>query len=334
MGTSKSGDSSSDRRNDLGRETKEDRRASEQKRRKTKQAAKQGGFSRAYWRRAYSLLDSRMEGVYRRFGKMEDQVRKAGIRLTYRVYLCGVVLTAIIVAVTAGVVSVVVTELLPFSLAVKILVPFLLLIGGGGITFAIGVLYPRIKFGGRKRKIDEDLVFVVSRMAVLSASGMTIEMVMKQVAQDDPKDLVVQELRKMVRDMNLLGMDLTQALQEERRRSPSEVFSGFLDGMISTSASGADIQSYLVKASKTLMDDKRLKTRAFSETLGVVAEMYTTILVVMPLILIILFAVMGVIAGSLGGVSITLLIQLVVYFMVPMGGIMIMVIADGIMPRR
>jgi archaeal flagellar protein FlaJ len=303
---------------------------------KKKQAAKkQGGFTRSYWRKAYSLLDSRMEKLYKRFDKMEDQVRKAGIRLTYRVYLCGVVFTAIIVAVTGALIATVATEALDSSLAVKILVPFLLLVGGGGVTFAIGVLYPRIRFGGRKSRIDEGLVFVVSRMAVLTASGMTIEAVMKQVAQDDaPDDLVVQEFKKMVRDMNLLGMDLTQALQEERRRSPSEIFSGFLDGMISTSASGADIQAYLVKASKTLMDDKRLKTRSFSETLGVVAEMYTTVLVVMPLILIILFAVMGVIAGSLGGVSITLLIELVVYGMVPMGGIMIMVIADGIMPRR
>ncbi|MDA4123629.1 MAG: type II secretion system F family protein [Thaumarchaeota archaeon] len=299
-----------------------------------KQAPKQGGFTRSYWRKAYALLDPRMEPLYKRFGKMEDQVRKAGIRLTYRVYLCGVVFTAIIAAVTAGVVATVLTELLRVSLVDRILFPFLGVIIGGGATFGIGIINPRIKFSGRKRRIDEDLVFVVSRMAVLSASGMTIEAVIKQVAADDSNDLVTQEFRKIVRDMNLLGMDLTQALQEERRRSPSEVFGSFLDGMISTSASGADIQSYMVKASKTLMDDKRLKTRSFSETLGVVAEMYTTILVVMPLILIILFAVMGVIAGSLGGISITLLIQLVVYVMVPMGGIMIMVIADGIMPKR
>jgi archaellum biogenesis protein FlaJ (TadC family) len=332
VGTSSSNDKQGDSSNALGDEPDKARR---DKARAKKQVVKQGGFTRAYWRRAYSLLDSRMEFLYKRFDKMEDQVRKAGIRLTYRVYLCGVVLTAIIVALTGTVVAVGLTEALKASLASKILLPFLLLVGGGGVTFAIGVLYPRIRFGGRKRRIDEDLVFVVSRMAVLSASGMTIEAVMKQVAHDDaPNDLVVQEFKKMVRDMNLLGMDLTQALQEERRRSPSEVFSGFLDGMIATSASGADIQGYLVKASKTLMDDKRLKTRAFSETLGVVAEMYTTILVVMPLILIILFAVMGVIAGSLGGVSITTLIELVVYGMVPMGGIMIMVIADGIMPRR
>jgi archaellum biogenesis protein FlaJ (TadC family) len=327
------GDSSTDGRRGLGAKSAAPKRQVAQQKRK--QAPKQGGFTRAYWRRAYSLLDPSMESLYKRFGKMEDQVRKAGIRLTYRVYLCGVVFTAMIVALAAGVVAIGVTEFLPFSLAARILLPLILIVGGGVVTFVIGLLYPRIRFGGRKRRIDESLVFIVSRMAVLSASGMTIEEVMKQIAHDeDNKDLVVQEFRKMVRDMNLLGMDLTQALQEERRRSPSEIFSGFLDGMISTSASGADIQGYLVKASKTLMDDKRLKTRSFSETLGVVAEMYTTILVVMPLILIILFAVMGVIAGSLGGVSITLLIELVVYFMVPMGGIMIMVIADGIMPRR
>jgi len=335
--TSKSGNNPAERGKDLGDRAAQSRRqgSQQQQQQKRKQAAKQGGFRRSYLRRAYSLLDSRMEGPYRRFGGMEDQVRKAGIRLTYRVYLCGVVFTAMVVGLTAGVITVGVTELLPTSLAARVLLPFLLLVGGAGITFTIGVLYPRIRFGGRKRRIDEDLVFIVSRMSVLSASGMTIENVIKQVAQDEAKDdLVVQEFRKMVRDMNLLGMDLTQALQEERRRSPSEVFSGFLDGMISTSASGADIQGYLVKASKTLMDDKRLKTRGFSESLGVVAEMYTTVLVVMPLILIILFAVMGVIAGSLGGVSITFLIEMVVYLMVPMGGIMIMVIADGIMPRR
>jgi hypothetical protein len=43
---------------------------------------------------------------------------------------------------------------------------------------------------------------------------------------------------------------------------------------------------------------------------------------------------MGVISGSLGGVSIFELIELVVYVMVPIGGLGIMVMADGIMPKR
>lgn len=301
---------------------------------KAKPKSSGGGLSRAYWRRAYSLLDPRMGRVYRRFGSLEDPVRRAGIRLTYKVYLCGGVFTAMIVALSALLVSVIVTELLPVPILTKIGVPLAAGVGGGLLTFVITLVYPRTRMGGRKRKIDEDMAFVVGRMAVLSASGMTPENILKEIASDDNNEPLTVEFRKMVRDMNLLGMDFTQALAEERRRSPSAALNSFLDGMMSTASSGADIQQYLVKQGKALMSDKRLRSKSISESLGVVAEMYTTVLVVMPLILIILFAVMGVIAGSLGGISILTLIELVVYLMVPLGGIMIMVIADGIVPRR
>lgn len=295
---------------------------------------KQGGFTRSYYRWAFSVLDSHMSRFYKQFAGMEDQVRRAGIRLNYRVYLCGMFLTTILAAVVTLIVSAVIVALLRPSLALDIGIPIGATIGAGVIAFVVEFFNPRLKVGGRKRKMDEDLAFVVGRMAVLSASGMTPEVIMNEIAKTDANDPLTLEFRKMVRDMNLLGMDITQALAEERKRTPSEAFGSFLDGMMSTAASGADIQEYLIKQSKSLMNDKRLKARSVSESLGVVAEMYTTVLVVMPLILIILFAVMGVIAGSLGGVSITTLIELVVYGMVPMGGVMIMVIADGIVPKR
>jgi archaellum biogenesis protein FlaJ (TadC family) len=293
-----------------------------------------GGFRRAYWRWAYFKLDPHMERVYKLLKGIEPQIRKGGTKLSYKAYVCGMMLTTAIVTGIGLVAGVVLASLIPFPLGERIGLPFGLAIAAGFAAFGLQFLSPRLKLGSRKRKIDEELAFVVGRMAVLSASGMTPETVIREVASDDSNELLIQEFRKIVRDMNLLGMDLTQALQEARKRSASDEFAAFLDGMISTSNSGADIQQYLIKQSKTLMNDKRLKTKQFSETLGIIAEMYTTILVVMPLILIILFAVMGVISGSLGGISITLLIELVVYVMVPIGGTVIMVMADGIMPKR
>jgi flagellar protein FlaJ len=301
---------------------------------KAKAKVAQPSFGRTYARVSFSLLNSHMGGLYKRFGGMEDTVRRAGIKLTYKSYLCRMMFTTIIVTVAGLGFSGLVAALLPLPLVSKIAIPLAIGLGGGALSFFIQFLQPRMKMGGRKRRMDEDLAFVVGRMAVLSASGMTPEAIMREVASDDSKDPLTGEFRKMVRDMNLLGMDITGALGEERKRSPSALFNTFLDGMMSTAASGADIQSYLIKQSKDLMSDKRLKSRSISESLGVVAEMYTTVLVVMPLILIILFAVMGVIAGSLGGVSITVLIELVVYVMIPLGGIMIMVLADGIVPKR
>ncbi len=294
----------------------------------------EGGLGRAYWRFAYFHLDKHMGRLYKACMSIEPQIRKGGMRLSYQAYLCGMTLTTIIAGVVALVVGLVLDATVSFPIGTKIGLPIGLMITAGIAFFGFQFLRPRFKLNGRKRQIDEELAYVVSRMAVLSASGMTPATVIREIAADDSKETIVQEFRKIVRDQNLLGMDLTQALIEARKRSASDEFAAFLDGMISTSNSGASIQDYFVKSSKTLMNDKRLKTKQFSETLGVIAEMYTTILVVMPLILIILFAVMGVISGSLGGISITLLIELVVYVMVPIGGAVIMVMADGIMPKR
>ena len=256
------------------------------------------------------------------------------MRLTYKAYVSGMVLTTLIASIVGLGVGIVVPALLHISLAGRVLLPIGLAVAGGVAAFGLEFMSPRLRLGSRKRRIDEELAYVAGQMAVLSASGMTPAKIIREISTDDSNELIIQEFRKIVRDMNLLGMDLNQALLEAKKRTASDEFAQFLEGMISTSNSGADIQEYLVKQSKSLMNDKRLKTKQFAETLGIVAEMYTTMLVVMPLILIILFAVMGVISGSLGGISITLLIELVVYVMVPIGGAVIMVMADGIMPRR
>jgi len=292
------------------------------------------GFFRSYWRFAYTHLDKRMGRFYKAFAGMEDKIRKSGIRLTLQVYVCGMVLATIIAFVVAAGASAGIVMLTHLSLAAKIVLPIMIGVIAGTVSFGVEFMLPGMRAGGRKKRVDEDLAFVVGRMAVLSASGMTPENIIRQIAEDNSNDLIVLEFRKMIRDMTLLGMDLNKALQEARRRTSSDLFAAFLDGMVATANSGADIDQYLLKQSKTLMNDKRLKTKQFSETLGVVAEMYTTLLVVMPLILIILFAVMGVIVGSLGGLTINLLIELVVYVLVPFGGIMMMVLADSMMPRR
>lgn len=293
-----------------------------------------GGFMNSYWRLAYRLFNGRLGRLNKAFSSLEEPIRRSGIRLTYQAYICGMFFTTVVVGVGAAAVSGLVASFLPLSIYAKVGLPLTFAVLGGVMAFGIQLIYPRFRASGRAKRIDEDLPFLAGRMAVLAASGMTPEEVLRRIASDDSKDPIVLEVRKVVRDMTILGMDFVQALQEERKRTPSEEFGSFLDGMISTATSGANIEQYLLKESKTLMGDKRLKTKQFSETLGVIAEMYTTLLVVMPLILIILFAVMGVIAGSLGGLSITLLIEIVVYVMVPIGGIMIMVMADGMMPKR
>jgi hypothetical protein len=42
-----------------------------------------------------------------------------------------------------------------------------------------------------------------------------------------------------------------------------------------------------------------------------------------------MFSVIGIIAGSIGGISILTLIYIITYAMVPLGGLMVLVVADS-----
>ncbi len=297
---------------------------------KKKRPEKTGG----YWRAAYLLLNPRLDRFTKSFQDMEGDLRRSGTQLSFRAYLAGMLLATLIAVATFGIFGLIIVLIVPTTIVAAILIPFGFALMGGSGVLALLYLRPKLRAGTRRRRIDDELAYVTGQMAVLAAAGLTPEKIVQSISEEDSKEVVIAEFRKMVRDMNLLGMDFTQALQEARRRSPSMAFSAFLDGMVSTSKSGADIKGYLIKSAKEMMADKRIKTKQFAETVGVIAEMYTIMLVVMPLILIILFSVMGVIAGNLGGISIAFLIQLVVYVMVPFGGVIVMIMADGIMPKR
>ena len=171
-------------------------------------------------------------------------------------------------------------------------------------------------------------------MAVLASAGMTPEKMFHSLAEEDSTDVVNQEAKMIVRDMSLLGMDLQHALEAEQKRSPSENFSDFLDGFISAAKTGGDVKSYLLRSASSLMLDKRLKARSIGESVGFVAELYTILLVVTPLLLLIMFSVMGIVVGNIGGFGILTLIYIITYAVVPLGGLTVLIIADSTISKE
>lgn len=163
---------------------------------------------------------------------------------------------------------------------------------------------------------------------------MTPEKMFHSLAEEDSKDIVNQEAKMIVRDMSLLGMDLTHALEAEQKRSPSENFSDFIDGFISAAKTGGDVKAYLLRSASSLMLDKRLKARSIGESVGFVAELYTILLVVTPLLLLIMFSVMGLVVGNIAGFGILTLIYIITYAVVPLGGLTVLIIADSTISKE
>ena len=287
---------------------------------------KGGGFD--FWGTSFVVMEPYLRPFERYFEDMTSDLSKAGLRITYRAYVAGMVFASAIGVLVGGAVGTLLAFYLDTNLLIRILMPFGFSLLAGTTIFSVFYALPQVRARSRRGKVDSELSYTVGHMAVLAAAGMTPEKMFHEIALEESKDVINQEAKLIVRDMTLLGNDLQHALQAAEKRSPSERFVEFLEGFIGASKTGGDLKTYLLRTASSLMLDKRLKARGVSESVGLVAELYTIVLVVMPLLLLIMFSVVGIISGNIGGFSILTLIYIVTYAVVPIGGIAVLVIAD------
>jgi len=289
---------------------------------------------RDFWRFAYSVVGGYSSLIESQFKDLRLQLLRGGISVSYKGYAAGMLFLSIVATVFGVAAGAVVGMAL--RAAAILIAAFSASFGLFGFVAVFGLMYayPKIKLMSRKRNLDQQLPYVIGHMAVLTEAGIIPEAVYHTIAAEPTDDVVNHEARAIVRDLDILGMDLTQALEDAKLRSPSAEYSDFLDGMIHVSKSGAELKQFLLGYAHNMMEDRKVKAKQFGETIGVIAEMYTILMVVTPLILIIVFSVMGIISGSIGGVSVQLMIQLVAFILTPLGGIFILIIADGAMPEK
>jgi len=292
-----------------------------------------GGGS-GFWGTSYILLQPYLKRFDRYFAELDPALSKAGLRITYKAYVAGMVAASIVGAIGGALAGFLAAAYLHTFLLFRIAMPFGFALLGGAVTFGAFYIYPQFTAGSRRRKLDSQLSFTVGHMAVLASAGLTPANMFHSLAEEESSDVVNQEAKMIVRDMSLLGMDLEHALEAEERRSPSEKFADFLDGFISASKTGGEVKEYLLRSTSSLMLDKRLRARSIGESVGFVAELYTILLVVTPLILLIMFSVIGIISGSIGGFGILTLIYLITYALVPLGGLTVLVVADSTISKE
>ncbi|MDG6982858.1 MAG: type II secretion system F family protein [Nitrososphaerota archaeon] len=281
-----------------------------------------------FWGTSYVLYAPYTKRFERFFQDTRKDLMMSGLRVTFHAYVAG----ALFVSTIAGVAGVLAGFTFAFYDAMPLGYVLILPIGSGILGFAgsFTAFYflPSTRAHGRGRKLDAELPYVAGHMSVLSTAGVTPERIFDVLAREEEGGVAAQEAKMVVRDMSTLGMDLSQAIDAEIKRSPSGTFGEFLDGFRAASNTGSDLNAYLQRSASTMMLNKRLQARAVGENVGVVAEIYTIVLVVAPLLLLIMFSVMGAIIGSIGGLDIVTVMYLIAYLFVPVGGVVSLIMAD------
>ena len=138
----------------------------------------------------------------------------------------------------------------------------------------------------------------------------------------------------MYRDMELMGGDLVSVLKEEATKGISPLLSGILDGFVSTVRAGGDLAAFFNEEAKGLMRLRRSILKEFVDILVMISEMYMSLMVAFPLILIVMLVVMSSIGGgSIGGTGPETLVPLIIYAIVPGAGLVLLLLLDSLSPK-
>jgi flagellar protein FlaJ len=266
------------------------------------------------------------------FSDLKGSLGKSGLRVSFRAYVGLLTMTSVIVGL--GTISGVFLILTLFGSSIFVTTLFSLGLGllGAAATTAVFYSYPKLMASSRANKIDANIPHIANYMSILASAGVTPEQMFHSLARAG-KDLQVErEAKLVVRDIELMGVDLFTALRNASEKTSSKTLGGLFEGIIASAHSGGDLSGYLRNLSIRYLKEKGTKLKQFLDNLGVVSEIYITFMVAAPLLLIVMLSVLSFMGGGIGSLDPVMLLYLMAYIGLPIGVSFILIILDAMIP--
>jgi flagellar protein FlaJ len=280
---------------------------------------------------ATSIFGNLVDQYAYSFSIIRDNLPRADIRIAFRTYMSIVCFTSVIVFIVSLIATLAVTQFyIQVSLMMRIVYMIFIPMLAAMVSFVLIAFYPYQRASSRRKNIDTNLPFVLTHMGAIAESGIPPYVVFKLISRFKEYGEVSNEMGKIIRNIDTFGIDPLTAVKQVAEKSPSEGFKQVLFGFVTTTESGGDVRGFLKSAGKQALFDWRIKREKFLEQLSAYAEFYTGILIAAPLFIISLFAVMNMIQPSLAGFSITELMRMSVYLVIPMVNIAFLIFLRGV----
>jgi flagellar protein FlaJ len=270
------------------------------------------------------------------FRGIQKNLVKAGMRISFKVYLGFMTFVSIVYGTTVFTVILLLSTSFRFTILDPLSLAVILGVGSALSSMAICYLVPMYVSYSRGRNIDASLPMISNFMSVLASSGMPPSKIVQSLARVGDDFNVGEETGGIIRDMELMGMDLRATLNEASQRSPSSKFASLLDGMISTSYMGGDLAEYLRDQSNKYKNMRILAMKGFTDNLGVVAEVYVSLMVAAPLMLIVMLSVLSFLGGGIGvgGMDPKMILNILTFMVIPVGVCVLILAVESLTPQR
>jgi flagellar protein FlaJ len=135
--------------------------------------------------------------------------------------------------------------------------------------------------GKQGKKINRELPYFITMVTLLSSAGIGPYFMLQRIKSMDLLPTIKNETQKMIKRIDLLGVDPLEVMRQVRTRSSSKALGEFFDGYVATVESGGNIVNYLKSKMKTVYDRHAESQKQSVVKLGALVEAYMTIQVVM-----------------------------------------------------
>jgi len=266
---------------------------------------------------ATSLLGNMVDRYAGYFSMVKDSLPKADIKIAFRTYMSLVLLFSSLSYVFSLIATIVVFQIIKLPLmqtvVYTVFVPFLIAIA----TFVFLIYIPYQKVSSRRKNIETNLPFVLTHMGAVAESGVPPYVIFKLISQFEEYGEISIEMKKIMRNIDVYGIDPLTSVKEVAKKTPSEALKQILLGFTSTTESGGDVKIFLKYAGEQALLEWRMRREKFLQQLSAYAEFYTGILIAAPLFIIALFSVLNLVQGTFAGYSIIDLMKITIYAVMP-----------------
>jgi archaeal flagellar protein FlaJ len=284
---------------------------------------------------SYKLLNEHIKFLYPKLEKLEKSIKQAMMPIPFEVYVSSMIFFSLIAGICGVILGLIATQFINIQpVIVSYLLPPVTGMALAAMTFGVLQIIPPARVKNRSTKLLEEIPHFIGYMSTLATSGLSLEEIFKAIAKEETEEDIVKDAQFITRNIEILGMDLITAVKDLINRTPPGPYSELLEGAIITSQSGGDLKEYFNATAKVQLEEKKMLLQKTTESLGSVAEIYTILLIVFPLLAVIMLSIMGIMSPSLGGFDLLTLMNILTFAVIPLSGVLMLVMMDTMVPKR
>jgi flagellar protein FlaJ len=252
-----------------------------------------------------------------KFQALRQSINQANIDMVFDIYMGRLLYFTTISFALAFIYSIFILLFLGVALLELAVLTILISIMAAAIVGLVFYTYPNYLIASKRKSIEANLPFAANHMGALAASGVAPHLMFKMLTDVKEYGEVANEARRIVRNIEVFGMDLVSALKQVASRTPSDQFRVFLSGVIATITTGGDLKIHLKNSAAEALTDYKLKRERYLANLSTYADFYVGVLIAAPLFFISILSLLAIVGGQIAGFSLPLLLLLGIFVVIP-----------------